>query len=162
LAVNYLVSGTATSGRDYDPLPGTVTIPAGAASATILLTPRNDLLTEGNETVVVFLADSATYNVGWPNSATGTILDDEVPVVNLTVTDDTASEPSDPGEFTVTRSGDLSNELIVYFKTGGQAVHQADYAPIGDRVRIPPGARSAPITITPIDDSFREDPDSVV
>jgi len=32
LAVNYLVTGTATSGRDYDPLPGTMSIPAGAGS----------------------------------------------------------------------------------------------------------------------------------
>src|SRR5438552_1364261 len=162
LAVNYLVTGTATSGRDYDPLPGTVPIPAGAASATILLTPRDDLLTEGNETLVVFLADSTTYNVGWPNTATVTILDDELPVVNIAATDDTAGEPADTGEFTVTRTGNLSNELIVYFNTGGQAVHQADYAAIGDRVRIPPGGSSATITITPIDDPFREDPESVV
>ncbi len=155
------VSGTATSGRDYNTLPGTVTIPAGAASATILLTPRNDTLTEGDETVVVFVADSATYNVGWPNSGTVTILDDELPLVNITTSDDAASEPSDPGEFTVTRTGSLTTELIVYFKTGGQAVHQADYAPIGSQVRIPPGASSATIAITPINDGFREDPESV-
>jgi uncharacterized delta-60 repeat protein len=162
LVVNYLVTGTATSGRDYDPLPGTVTIPAGAVSASFLLTPRNDSLTEGNETVLVFLGDSATYNVGPPNSATVTILDDELPVVNITATDETASEPADTGEFTVTRTGNVTNELIVYFKPGGQAIHQADYAPIGDRVRIAPGATNATITIAPIDDRFREDPESVV
>jgi uncharacterized delta-60 repeat protein len=162
LVVNYLLTGTATSGRDYNALPGAVTIPAGAGSTAILLAPRDDPLTEGNETVVMFLADSATYNVGWPNSATVTILDDELPVVNLAVTDDTAGEPADTGEFTVTRTGNLSDELIVYFNTGGQAVHQADYVPIGNRVRIAPGASKATITITPIDDSFREDMESVV
>jgi uncharacterized delta-60 repeat protein len=162
LVVSYLATGTAIGGRDYNPLPGTVTIPAGAASATILLTPRNDALVEGDETVVLFLADSATYNVGWPNSATVTILDDELPVVSIAATDPTASEPADTGEFTVTRTGNLSGDLIVYFKTGGKAIHQADYAPIGDRVRIPAGARSATITITPIDDGFREDPEPVV
>src|SRR5207248_2413138 len=36
LVVAYMVAGTATSGVDYTALPGTVTIPAGAASADIL------------------------------------------------------------------------------------------------------------------------------
>lgn len=162
LVVDYLVGGTATSGRDFDPLPGTVTIPAGAQSATVLLTPRRDTLTEGDETVILFLADSPLYNVGWPNSATVTILDDQLPRVNIAVTDDTASEPADPGEMTVTRTGDLSRDLIVHFMTGGEAIHQADYAPIGSTVRIPAGAAQAVIPIIPIDDPFREDPESVV
>src|SRR5439155_13925493 len=39
LIVGYTVSGTATSGADYTALAGSVTIPAGAASADIVLTP---------------------------------------------------------------------------------------------------------------------------
>lgn len=161
LMVSYLVTGTATSGRDYAPLPGALNIPAGSASATIQVTPRNDILVEGIETLVVFISDSATYNVGWPNSATVTFLDDELPSVSIAATDDTAAEAADTGEFRITRTGNLSNELIVRFRTGGQAVHQADYAPVGNRARIPPGAASATVTITPIDDPFREDSESV-
>ncbi|MCX8107718.1 MAG: PKD domain-containing protein, partial [Verrucomicrobiae bacterium] len=42
LVVNYLVSGSAVSGRDYRTLSGTVTIPAGQPSASIVVTPRDN------------------------------------------------------------------------------------------------------------------------
>ena len=40
LTVQYTVAGTATPGQDYVTLPGTVTIPGGAATATITVTVR--------------------------------------------------------------------------------------------------------------------------
>ena len=49
LAVDYTVAGTATSGSDYQALPGTLTIPAGALTATIGVTPLNDSAVEGPE-----------------------------------------------------------------------------------------------------------------
>jgi hypothetical protein len=42
LKVAYAVAGTATAGKDYAPLPGSVTIPAGATSATFALRPIDD------------------------------------------------------------------------------------------------------------------------
>ena len=42
LAVAYVLSGTASNGSDFAALSGTVTIPAGKATATITLTPIND------------------------------------------------------------------------------------------------------------------------
>ncbi len=53
--VAYTIGGTATNGVDYVTLPGTVTIPAGAANATILVTPIDDLIEENYESVSLTL-----------------------------------------------------------------------------------------------------------
>ena len=70
LVVYYNVSGTATSGLDYVPLNGWMTIPAGASSADIVLTPLDDNLLEGGESVILTLTNKASYNVGTPGSST--------------------------------------------------------------------------------------------
>jgi len=77
LTVNYSVSGSAVSGSDYSALPGSVTIPAGATFANILLAPVDDLVVDGDKTVTVTLVGSATCAVGAPSSASVMILDNE-------------------------------------------------------------------------------------
>src|SRR6202008_884613 len=85
LNVSYTVSGSATNGTDYQTLSGTVTIPVGSSSATITVTPIDDNLLEGNETVSVTLSANAAYTLGATISGTVTITDDEsvTPTVTL-------------------------------------------------------------------------------
>jgi hypothetical protein len=71
------MAGTATQATDYRSLSGSVTIPAGAALATVIVTPVNDSLKEGPETVVIRLAANPAYTVGSPSSATVTIADND-------------------------------------------------------------------------------------
>ena len=94
LTVSYTVGGTATAGSDYTALSGSVTIAAGAASATIAVTPQNDTAVEVDETVVATLSASAAYTVGTPSSGTVTIVSDDValPTVTLAATTGTATE----------------------------------------------------------------------
>jgi hypothetical protein len=73
LSVRYTVNGTATSGTDYRALSGTVTIPAGASSARIVVAPTADSVADGGETVRVTLAAGSGYTVGSPAAATVTI-----------------------------------------------------------------------------------------
>ncbi|MGH7213815.1 MAG: carbohydrate-binding protein [Tepidisphaeraceae bacterium] len=78
LTVNYSISGTATNGVDYATLNGTLTIPVGAASAVIPVTPINDALFEGTESVIVTLiANPGAYAIGSPPGAPLGIVDDE-------------------------------------------------------------------------------------
>src|SRR5262249_12927597 len=79
LVVHYTVRGTATPGDDYVPLPGTVVIPTGAASATVPVTPIDDSLIEDDELVVLTLPADAAYAAGTPSSATVTIVNDDLP-----------------------------------------------------------------------------------
>lgn len=75
LSVRYTVAGTATPGADYRSLSGTVTIPAGAASAKIVVVPTTDAIADSGETVVVTLAARTSYSVGSPATATVRIAD---------------------------------------------------------------------------------------
>lgn len=80
LTVKYSLSGSATAGADYQSMPGAVTIPANAASATITLVPVDDNAYEGAETAIVTLLPDAAYSVDeGAKSATATIGDDDAP-----------------------------------------------------------------------------------
>jgi hypothetical protein len=70
LTVRYSVTGTAANGTDYASLSGLLTIPAGASSAVVTVTPINDTEKEGNESVILTLSPDAAYTVGSPDPAT--------------------------------------------------------------------------------------------
>jgi hypothetical protein len=77
MVVYYSVSGTASS-EDYTPaLPDSVVIADGNTSTTITITPVDDELVEGNETVILTLGSGTGYSVGSPSSATITIADND-------------------------------------------------------------------------------------
>jgi hypothetical protein len=78
LEVFYTVSGSAGNGVDYQQIPLSVTIPADSASAQITITPIDDSLREGDETVVLTLQSGAGFLVGEPGLATITIADDDL------------------------------------------------------------------------------------
>lgn len=75
LTVNYTVSGTATSGADYTALPASVTIPAGSATAQVVVTALTDALLEQLETVTLTLSAGTGYTPGPYASGTGHIAD---------------------------------------------------------------------------------------
>ncbi len=82
LTVNYTVATGAGQavGADYTPaLTGSVAIAAGQAFADIVITPVNDLLIEGSETVTINLTDTANYDLGATATATVTIVDNDFP-----------------------------------------------------------------------------------
>ncbi len=56
LPVTVSLGGSATNGVDYVKVATTVTIPAGASEAPILITPKRDTLCEGTESIIVGLA----------------------------------------------------------------------------------------------------------
>jgi hypothetical protein len=77
LTVKYTVGGTAADGADYNHLSGSVTIPAGKSSANIVVTPVDDSVHEGMETVIATIAADPHYQVGSPASATVKIGDND-------------------------------------------------------------------------------------
>jgi hypothetical protein len=84
LEVYYEVTGTAENGVDYARLEGRLSLAAGSRWGRIVVTPVDDRLEEGPETVVVRIVPSPVaapvepYRVGWPAVAAALILDDEV------------------------------------------------------------------------------------
>lgn len=86
LTVNYAMGGTASNGVDYVTLPGSVTIPAGAYFAPVDVTPIDDYLVEGNESVFIALQQPPVspppYIVVWPSVAAANIADNDFETTN--------------------------------------------------------------------------------
>jgi uncharacterized delta-60 repeat protein len=162
LRVSYLVGGTALSGRDYRSLSGSAVIPAGSVSARIQVQPIDNRSRRGDLSVVLHLADSPIYNVSTPRTATVIIQEKELPTVEIVTTVNPAAEPATPGEFAITRTGSLSNILVVQFIVGGSAIAGSDYAAIGSSITIPSGTNRAALTITPAENRFREVQETVI
>src|SRR5213079_1666649 len=169
LTVNYTLGGTAQNGTDYQPLGTSVTIAAGASSATVTVTPIDDSQVEGDETVVLTLASDAAYNIGSPASATITIADNDgtpppgQPVLTLSAADPDASESGpDPGVIRFHRTGDTSQAIQVSWTFSGTAVNGVDYQQLPTTSPFPAGLADADLTITPIDDAEVEGDETVI
>jgi hypothetical protein len=167
LTVNYSIGGTATNGRDYNNLTGTVTFAPGARTAFIDINPINDSEFEDPETVVLTLVNSSAYQIGNSSSATVTILDNDLPVVTIEATDAEAAETNpgqtpNPGRFTLTRTGSTTNALTVNYTISGTATNGTDYKNLSGTVTFAAGSSTAFIDINPLDDSLVEDPETVV
>ena len=164
LTVEYAIGGTATNGTDYQLIPASVTIPAGAESATITITPASDPSAEGDENVALTLTANPNYLIGAPGAAAVTIVDAApLPIVTVTAADAAAAETGpDAGTFRFTRTGATTAPLTVSYGVGGTAVNGTDYSTIGGSIVIPMGAAFADLTITPVDDGVPEPAESVI
>jgi serine protease len=79
LSVTLAFAGTATGGGvDYQAAPVALTIPAGAASAIVTITPVDDTVVDAAETVVATVQVSAGVLLGTSTSASITIADNDV------------------------------------------------------------------------------------
>lgn len=93
LPVYLRIGGTASNGLDYVAISNRVVIPAGSTSLGIPVTPLDDALPEGTETVVVrveppicpaiYPPPPECYQVGTPAEAVVYIADDDQPSSNI-------------------------------------------------------------------------------
>src|SRR5439155_2291716 len=170
LTVNYALSGKTQNRKDYPPLGTSVTIAAGASSATVTVTPIDDNQAESDETVVLTISPGADYDVGSANSATITIADNDgtapppgQPVITMSAVDSDASESGpDNGIIRFHRTGDTSQAIQVSWTFSGTAVNGVDYQQLPTTSPFPAGLADGDLTITPIDDSEVEGDKTVI
>src|SRR3982750_4307409 len=85
------------------------------------------------------------------------------PTVTIQAIDPQASEAfSDPGSFTVRRTGSTNFSLLVFYQISGRASNGVDYEHLGNTVEIPAGSLSASFRVKPIDDSEVEGTENVL
>ncbi len=162
-SVNLTTSGTATSGTDYASITTPVVIAAGATSATVTVNPSVDTTVELDETVTLTVATGTGYTVGAPASATGTILDDDVPSASIAVAPASVSEDGAPNlVYTVTLSQASLTATSVNFAFSGTTTNGTDFAAVANPLVIPAGATSGTITINPIADATIELDETVI
>ena len=162
--------GTATSGTDYAAVSDfTVTIPKESASGTgtFTLTPTNDSLAEGEETIDV-TGTAADFTV---TKAEMTLTDDETAPGSITLTVSPTSVEEDDGATTVTVTATLGGSATLPDATevtvsvgGGTATSGTDYAAVSDfAVTIPKETASGTgtFTLTPTNDSLAEGEETI-
>ena len=160
--VAYTISGTAANGTDFISLGSSVTVPANATTVAVTVTPIDDAIVEGSETVIMTILNNNDYLSGIPNQATITISDNDFPSVSIAATDAQAAELGiNPGLFTVTLSATVAQTTTVLCQVAGSAINGTDYSLISSSVTIPANTASATIVMTPIDDSVIEDPETI-
>ena len=164
--VTVSVAGTtAIAGTDFMAVePRTVTILAGqtSTSTTFSLTPTDDNVAEGEETLTV--SGSATDLTA--GTATLTLIDDDMESTAITLTLDPPSVNEDAGatEVTVTASLDMGARTeateVTVSVVGNTATAGTDFTAVEPRtVTILAGqtSTSTTFTLTPVDDNVAED-----
>jgi len=85
------------------------------------------------------------------------------PVVRITSSDTTASEPgTDTASFTIARTGDTTAPLTVPLRITGSASNGVDYATLPTAVTLPAGVASTNIVVTPLNDSVGEPTETII
>ncbi|KAF1695518.1 hypothetical protein CSC65_07095 [Pseudoxanthomonas daejeonensis] len=163
LTVNFSIGGTATAGTDYAAIGASVAIPAGSTGANVTVNPTGDSTLEPHETVIITLATGSGYTVGSPASATGTILNDDSPVVNVAVAP--ASMAEDAGTslvYTFTLSQPKATAVSLVYTVTGTATSGTDYVAPASPLVIPAGSTSGTIVVTPTADTAIEANETVI
>ncbi|WP_305070291.1 Calx-beta domain-containing protein, partial [Microcystis sp. LEGE 08355] len=164
LTVNYTLAGTATLGSDYnDPSLGQATFAAGVYKATITLPTKDDLLSEPSETIITTITAPAGYTISGPNTATATIIDNDLGTLTLVKTTDGKEAGPVSSVFTLTRTGDLSSALTVNYTLAGTATPGVDYTgTTPNSVTFAAGSSKATITLPTIDDLLSDPGETII
>ncbi|RYX78251.1 tandem-95 repeat protein, partial [bacterium] len=149
--ITFSVGGTATEGSDYTAITKTVTIPAGATSATITIPVVTDNIVEGNETVVLTLTNTNSTLVSVNNApATINIIDNNNVTASISISQANINESAGTATFTITLNGAVQDAFSVDYGTAdGTAIAGSDYVATSGRLTFPAGsAAGATLTFT--------------
>lgn len=180
IPVDFHLEGTAKAGSDYhvsgsETMAGSrmVRFPKGVSSVRVTVTPIDDDIVEGDESVVLVIdppvclavakPQPACYQVGDPSTAKAVIHDNDPvaslpPKVSITVqdaiaTEGTSSWASPEAVLVIHRTGNTNTSITVGLKITGTAVAGKDYDALPDEITIPAGVRRVPLKIHALDDN---------
>jgi serine protease len=155
---SWTVGGTVISSASST----SVTAPAAGTTTTVRLTITDDM---GKTDFADISVGATAASSSAPTSAGAkACLTDITPPNGVTIaaSDANAAEAgTDPGVFTVTRTGSTVAAVTVNLGYAGSATAGSDYSNLAT-VTIPAGSASATVTITPVDDSTVEGAETVV
>jgi hypothetical protein len=168
------LAGTAAAGSDYAAIPATVTIPAGATSATINVATIDDLAVEGTESVT---ATVTTITSGDPQitlatgnaTATLNITDNDSATVAFAAATSTAIEPAGSHTVQVRLSlpagGELARPVTINITNpAGGTAGTGDFALTTTTVTFAAGSHNGdtkPVVLSLVNDGTME-PDETV
>ncbi|MFM6348071.1 MAG: Calx-beta domain-containing protein, partial [Dolichospermum sp.] len=141
---------------------GTSTIILNAAAISALTAKSGQAFALGGLLTTLDTIDNIEYVFGFSNSVvpadvqlilnTGTA----TPVVTVVATDADAGEPTNNGQYTLTRTGDFSSDLTVNIAMSGTGTNGTDYTTIPATVTFTSGSPTATVDLNVIDDTLQE------
>ena len=158
IVVNYSVSGSAIAGTDYNALSGTVSIPNGSQTNTITVTPIEDTLVEGSESVTLNIIAGTGYAIGASSNATVNIADNDTASISINSATVTVNEAAESVTFTVTLTGTVPDGFTVDYATSNESASAgSDYtATTGTLNFTGTSGQTRTITVPILNDVFVE------
>jgi Calx-beta domain/Domain of unknown function (DUF4114) len=157
---------TAVAGTDYTKVDkATLTFAPGETSNKIVIPLIGDLVDEV-DTAFKLNISNPTGNATLGNqTATGTISNDDTPI-SITVIDNAAvetkpGETANPGQFVITRNGDLNKTLTVKYKLSGTSTNGEDYETLTGTSIFAAGVDKVFVDVEPIDDAVYQETESL-
>lgn len=162
VTVHYEIIGvSAEGGTDFIADSGTLTVPAGETTESIIFTVNDDSLSEPDETLTIILSNPENADLVQPAFHSYTIEDDDKVEVNFV---NQASEVEESDQ-TVTIGLELSRPselpITVYYGTGGSASPPLDYELPEGQVVFEPGTTQKDIELVIKDDDEIEDDEDI-
>ena len=167
LVVNYTMAGSATEGVDYTGTAGSVTIAANATSAFVTITPTNDTIPEGVESIIMNVTPApGTYGLRTA-SATMLLGDNDVfasGTVGFSATTSSVAENIGTHNVPVTITGTPAGDVTVRYRvSGGTATGNGyDFTLADGMLTFPPGTTSLNIPIAIFQDNIPEPAETIV
>ncbi|MEC5388372.1 immunoglobulin-like domain-containing protein, partial [Uliginosibacterium sp. H3] len=168
VTVNLTYTGTATNGSDYTGVVS-VTVPAGATSATFTIPTIDDARADSGETIIVSLGsisgggfEAIAANPSG-NSVTTTINDEAIPdTVLVGITGPaTVTEGNTTGNYTITLGQAAFTPVTVNLTYTGTATNGTDYTGVIS-VTVPAGATTATFNLATLDDAFADSGETII
>jgi hypothetical protein len=154
-------TGTASI-TDYTSSP-TISIPAGSTTGTATLTATQDILYEGNETVIATISAVTNGSAGATNSTNTSIIDDDTaPTVNLSVNKISITEATDSAIITATISAVSGLTTTVNLTTTGTATLTSDYTKSDSSISIPAGSTTGTVKVFSVQDALFETNETII
>ena len=156
VTVNFVTSGiTATSGTDFVSTSGILTIPAGSTAGTIVVPVVGDTVVESDETFVVTLSNPSSNATIGAGAGTGTIVNDDIPSIEMSVADVSFLEGNSGWNFmdfevvlNAPSAWDVSVSYLTSDGTASSRGNTADYRSAVGTLVIPAGQRSGLIRVS--------------
>ena len=160
LSVPFTLSGSA-DGSDHNLVAGSIVFPAGSQSTTLSVTITDDGIRESTENLQITLEETGSVIANGQHVATISIRDNDQPVFSWSV----ATREQTEGTL-VTIDASVSTTplqtLTVPIEFGGTAQAGLDYTADRDSFTFGPGATTATLGLTLIDDDLKELDETIV
>ena len=169
LTLGYSVGGTATAGSGNDftiQNSGTLSLAAGATTATIPVVINDDGTNENAETVILTLTDGTGYTLGSPSVHTLTITDNDSPTqpaASFAAGSSSAAEDAGTHDVTVNLSSAApSGGLTLSYDVTGSATAGDFTIQNSGTLSLAAGATTATIPVVINDDGTNENAETVI